>query len=302
MALRPKIEAGLASIRRDDWRVRAVVIAVGIAWVPTLLVYVASWISGTGFATNVNTHFGAFFASWVSGVALFSFAAIGTIVSLAQPHLEPFDGRARILFRRQTGNHIDYIISKITQALEHYAEKTVIRISILDYDATERKFRVSSASDITVRSYLDDVPTTYNSEFVLRDIALPPPGGQPNRLIYLRVNGDPVGASEPFGSHILRPLQCEIAKDSACTVSRAAEYWILADDESNIHKPKRYTQHLQLHFENLTSAKQDVTLKIITRGNRSETLQLGPGKVRKALEILDIKPGEQAYDFRILKP
>lgn len=159
-----------------------------------------------------------------------------------------------------------------------------------------------SVSDITVRSYLEDVPTTYHSDFHLRDVALPPPGGAPNRLVYLSVDGNPQGVAEEFGQTVTRSLTCLIGKNASCQVSREAEYWLIADTEPNIHKPKRYTQHLELHLENLTSASQNLQLKVKSRGNDWVTETLPYGKKRLIVEMRDIKPGEEAYDFRILKP
>jgi len=71
---------------------------------------------------NPSTHFGAVFASWVADLGLF--ILLGIVVYIYQlppePHTEAFDARARNLFKRRTGRHIDYIVERIKE-LEHYA-------------------------------------------------------------------------------------------------------------------------------------------------------------------------------------
>jgi hypothetical protein len=287
--------------RRVDWRVWAVVASSVATLVATGIVYwFFYWF---GWDLNPATHFGAIFASWVSGVALF--IVVGSVValaSLAKPENWPFDSRARILFKRQTGNHIDYIIAKITEVLEHYAEQTVIKISIQDYEPTEKKYRISSANDVVVRSYLDDVPTAYSSHYELKDVTLPPPGRNPNRLVIIRVDKKPVGKPEDFADIIFRPLSCRIEKNKSCEINTVTEYWLQADDESNVHRPRRYTQRLSLHFENLTNSGQTVSVKVSRDGTSWVTEQLDHGASKQVLEVRDVKPDEIAFDFRILKP
>src|SRR5437588_7652008 len=100
-------------IRRLDWRVWAVIAASTASIIATGFVYWMRW------GLDPSTHFGAVFASWVGGVALFVIAgAVVALVSLARPEMESFDARARILFRRQTGKHIDYLIQRMQTVLE----------------------------------------------------------------------------------------------------------------------------------------------------------------------------------------
>jgi hypothetical protein len=283
--------------RRVDWRVWAVIAPTVAMLAATGIVY---WL---GLGRDPVTHFGAIFASWVSGLALFIVVgSVVALVSLAKPENWPFDSRARILFKRQTGNHIDYIVARIKGILEHYAERTVIRIAVHNFDVGEGKFRVVSTSDITVRSYIDDVQTTYHSTFDLSEVTLPPAGGQSNRLIYLRVNDIPQCEAQEFGAEISQPLSCVIDKDSSCKVSRQTEHWLQAVDEPNIHRPKRYTQLLTLFIENLTIPAQNLVIQFSQDGTNFDDRPLAPSKSLKLLEVKDVEPGQLAYDFRILKP
>jgi hypothetical protein len=275
------------------WIVFASSIATLLA---TCVIYLLGW------GLDPSTHFGAIFASWVSGVALF--VVVGSVialVSLARPERESFDSRARILFRRQTGKHIDYIVARIKGILEHYAERTVVRIAVQDFHAGENKFRIVSTSEITVRSYLDDVETNYSSTYDLNNMTLPPAGGVPNRLAYLRVDGKARCNAQEFTTGISLPLSCNIKADSSCKVSEQTEHWLQAATEPNIWKPKRYTQLLTLSFENLTVPAHNLIISLSQEGICFHDYQLLPNQALPAFEIKDIGPGELAYDFRILK-
>jgi hypothetical protein len=73
--------------------------ALAVTLVATATIYIL------GIGLDPATHFGAVFAGWVSGVALFVvLGVVVAVVSLEPPEKESFDSRARILFRRQTGN------------------------------------------------------------------------------------------------------------------------------------------------------------------------------------------------------
>jgi hypothetical protein len=96
----PKLLKSLAGIfRRVDWRAWVVLGALAVTLVATATIYIL------GIGLDPATHFGAVFAGWVSGVALFVvLGVVVAVVSLEPPEKESFDSRARILFRRQTGN------------------------------------------------------------------------------------------------------------------------------------------------------------------------------------------------------
>src|SRR4029079_3618023 len=97
-----------------EGRSGAVFLAAVICILATVFIY---WM---GYGLDPATHFGAAFASWVGGLVLFVVAGtVVALVSLVRPENESFDARARILFRRQTGKHIDYIVDRIKGVLEH---------------------------------------------------------------------------------------------------------------------------------------------------------------------------------------
>lgn len=282
---------------RLDWRVWGIVAAAAVSITATAIVYYL------GYWQDPGTHTGAIFASWVGGLALFLVAgSVVAVVSLVRPENESFDARARILFRRQPGKHIDYIVTKIKEVLEHYAELTVVRIAVTHYDASEKKYRITSNSDVLVRSYLDDVETTYSSAFKLDNVTSPPSGGQSNCLVYARVAGTPVWVSVDFTNFIEKPVSCRIDRDGTCEVSTKTEFWVGADEEPNTYRPRRYTQMLRLHFENLLPFDQPVEVKLTLDGTNWITERLLHGASRQLVEIKDVKPGVMAFDYRILAP
>src|SRR5262249_5669575 len=99
------------------WRAFIIVGVAAIAIAETCIVYLA------GGGHNPVTFFGAVFTAWIGGLALFGITGIVVaIISLSRPENESYDARARILFRKQTGKHIDYAIEKIKESVEHYGE------------------------------------------------------------------------------------------------------------------------------------------------------------------------------------
>lgn len=281
--------------RQLDWRVWGIIAAMAVSVLATAVVYYL------GYGLNPATHFGSVFSAWVGGLALFLVAgSVVAIVSLVRPENESFDARARILFRRQAGKHIDYIVSKIKEVLEHYAERTVNKITIREFDAGERKFRLSAVNSVLVRSYLDDVETTYISSLKFENVTAPPHGGESNRLVFVRVAGNPVGISEDFTSAVSRPISCRIDRDGVCEVNSMMEFWVQATDEANTHSPRRYTQVLCLLFENLTP--DPVEVKLTVDGTNWVTERLSHGVSKQVLEIKDVMPGTLAYNYHILAP
>jgi hypothetical protein len=157
--------------RGIDWRVWAIVATIVVAILGTIAVY---W---SGYGRDPLTHFGAVFAGWVGGLVLFIIAgSVVAIVSLVRPETESYDSRARILLKRQTGKHVDYIISKIKETLEQYSELTQITITIQDFHLGEKKYRIASVNQSSVKSYLTDVDTTYESKMRLVDVTDAPAG------------------------------------------------------------------------------------------------------------------------------
>ena len=115
-------------LARMDWRIASILIATAGSVAATLLGFDRGFDRGTAgrFARDV-------FAGWVAGVGFFGLVGVVVaIVSLVRPEDEGFESRARILFRGQDGRHIHYIVDRIRETLEHYAELVVETVAIAD--------------------------------------------------------------------------------------------------------------------------------------------------------------------------
>lgn len=280
-------------VRRMDWRVRAIFVTLFVQVVATSVIYYL------GIWRDPSTHVGAVFAAWVGGLALFVVSgAVIAVISIARPEHESFDNRARILFKRKTGTHIDYIITRIKEIVEHYAESTVIKITLKSYDTG--LYRISVTHDLIVRSYLDDIVSTYNSSIAYTDMTLPPNGGEPNKLVFVRVDENPIGDSEEFTSSIERKINTKIDKNKTCSISTMVEFWTKANDEPNDHTPKRFTQALTLQIENHLP-NPPIKIKLVTDGNCNE-LSIPHGQCKQILSLTDVPAGQEAFTYHILAP
>jgi hypothetical protein len=286
---------GLTWVRRTDWRIWIILGAVFIALSATAVIY---WL---GIGRDPTTHFGAVFASWVGAVAVFVVGAAGAIVGLAKPERESFDSRARILFRRQSGAHIDYIVKKMQEVFEHYAESNSIKITFKEYNAQEKKFLISSSDTMILRSYIDDVETIWEGHVDYQEVSRPPVGGRPNRLVYVRIDDVTVGEPEEFVDAIRRLVSTRIKKGETCKVEYLTEYWVLADEEPNSHTTIRFNQLLTVDFEN--EGAGPITVTVTEDGKKwTDFILARPGDKKQAIALTGLVPGKQAYDFRIKAP
>lgn len=284
-------------IYRIDWRIGAIFLATAISVIATLSVYAA------GLGHDPATFFGAAFAAWIGGVAFFVVVgAAVAILSLARPEEGSFDARARILFRREDGPHIDYIIARLKDMFEHYAEKTENKITILDYSESEHKYRIALDSKTSVRSYIDDITSTYRSEIEFTEITPPPPGGTPNRLVYLRIDGKAENLDGgSLSNSIKQPFTTKIERDGTSDICHRVEVWIASSAEAIDHTPIRYTQTLNLEVENHLARSEAVPVQFsVDRGKSWQDFHLAPGEVRPIPIKANIHPDSTVYEVKLL--
>jgi hypothetical protein len=279
-----------------DWRIKAIVIPVVLASAASGLI----WYLGHG--RNPTTFFGAVFAAWIGGLALY--AVIGSVVayvSLPRPERESFDARARILFRHQSGKHIDYIITRFKTLLEHYTERTVIKVILIDYDPPSKKVRISCETKTTVRAYIDDIVSTFSSEIKLTEIADAPSGKEGNRIVFLRLNNVPqTDCRCDFVGSVHRPYHVAIEPKSVCEIERCSQVWTVVDTEDNTHTPVRYTQELILDFENRLPSGTAVVIRLSRdAGQNWEDIELRSGESKTACSCKDASPGTEIYRYRV---
>jgi hypothetical protein len=199
-----------------DWRVAAIWAVVLIALGATTIL-----LAG-GYWQQPNTFIGSVFASWVAGLALFTVVGlVVALVSLARPEQESFDARARILFRQQSGKHIDYIIKRIGGVLAHYNENTSIKVIVSDYHAEEKKLLITCESKTEVKSYIDDITSTVISRIKLKNVTPPPSGGVSNRILFLRVDKSSLPAlTRDFIDQIDLPYNVTVEPNSSSEIER----------------------------------------------------------------------------------
>lgn len=277
-----------------DWRIGAILLATVASVLISLVIY------ATGQARDPGEFWGAVFAAWLGAVSFFVVVgAAVAIISLTKPEDEPFEARARILFRRETGPHIEYIISKINEVLEHYSEKTSNKIIILDYNETAGKYRIAFEGDSSVRGYIDDIDATYKSEVEYDEITEPPENGTKNTLVYFRINGEAQDISKSTSGNSIRyPFKATTKMKNALDIAFRVEVWLCASTEPISHTVARYTQLLSLHIENRLLHQTKVH---ITRGDshNPDVVWVPPGEVRQPYTGSDLRTGATAYEIRI---
>ncbi|NTI49010.1 hypothetical protein G6L94_11855 [Agrobacterium rhizogenes] len=294
-----KYKSFLYRILWGDWRIRSVFISFVIASAVTLGFY--HFVSD---ATNASTFIGAAFASWVSGLLLFIFVGLMvTIVSLSRPEHELFEARARNLLRRQTGNHIDYMVGRLHEVLEAYTASSLKKITILDYDEQEQKFHTSHLTENVLKGYLDDKAVDHPTKIKYTAYCTAPAGKQRPSLSFLEVNGDKVGDAVEFDEQIERPFRIQIPLDGAykgkCVARHRYTYWMQAQAERNVGSSIRYTRELVVEVENQLPTTE-IAVLIMTNEVEAQRIVVQPGATQRIISLSEITPKDELYDFRIV--
>lgn len=279
-----------------DWRGRLVLFTVLIASILTLIIW---WRFPD--ASNVATFFGAAFASWVSGFLLFIITGLViALVTLLRPEREIFEARARNLLQRQTGPHINYIISKLHDLFEPYLEEMTRDISIIDYDATSKMFLVTQDSILSYRSYLPDIPVVFDSRVGYVNGNKSPEGRKRASFTFLKIDGKTIGAAEEFDVSIIRDFQIAVHPSSTVKVRYRLTYWVLADVESNRQRVKRFTRKLVVTLHNHLSTE---TVVVYHPSDADLKWAIPAGESAQVVNMTEVPPGKDdnsfAYDFRL---
>jgi hypothetical protein len=247
-----------------------------------------------------ETFSGAAFAGWVGSIAFFLVIGLAVaIFSLAQPENESFETRARILFRRQSGRHINYILSRIGNLFEQYSELNRLKIIIESIDWDNKFMRMGVEEYTQIRSYIDDTNTVYTSRVDIEDAKLNPGNPKKNRLVYLRVNSESK-TSKDFETNLSETFSTEIQANETCVVEERTDFWFAFNEERYEHAPCRYTQNLEVSVENLLS-EEKVHISIGKESNdTSETeFNIKPGNLQKILIMSDLLPKKVAFAIKI---
>jgi hypothetical protein len=167
------------------------------------------------------------------------------------------------------------------------------------YDPETRKFRIATETYTMVRSYIDDIVSTYASKIKVTRATQPPPGERRNRLVYIRVNGTPHGLGQEFDEEIDYPFDTTIGRNGSCEVENRLEIWVAAETEEITHRPARYTQNFRFDVENRLPNGQGLLVRINQGGDRWQENHLNPGESRTLLEQADLPPLQLIYDIRL---
>ncbi len=249
-----------------------------------------------GVPLDPGTHVGAVFASWVGGVAIFvAGSAVIGLASLVPPESSAFDARARILFRGQSGEHIDYIIQKIREVFGQYSDETQRTISIHRVDEASGKLSVQVETSVKLRGYVDDIESIATSALTLNKLCQPPPGQPACRLSYVRINDDPIEIGE-FAGEIDFKFPTKVPAGGHTKVDMRWECWV-DNGESHTHAPVRYTRKFALRFENHCS--KDLRLRYSVRGRPDSELTIKKGSRADLISEPDVNPQERVYDLRV---
>ena len=282
-----------------EWRADAIICATLLSIGATLL--------GLAIGLQDEAPAGKFahevFAGWVPTIVFATTVGlIVAVVSLARPEDDNFEARAAILFRGQTGKHVEYVVQKLRSTFEHYAEHVREDLSVTDYDPGEGKYYVGSKNVSRLKSYITDVSTTYKSAFEMEDVATPPPGRPGNRLLYLTVDGRSQIRQGFTGTSVKETIETTIDKSAVCLIESEMHYWVAAVSEPNTWTPARYTQRVEIGLRNCLPDGRILPLRIQRLGEAQwEDHAVHPGQIFMLCTRVDVPPeAGELFDFRLL--
>ena len=273
-------------------------------------------------AMDATTFEGAAFASWLAGLALAVVVTLSiTLATIARPHAEVFEARARNLLRRQAGPHIDHIIPQIQKLLQPYCEEAVREMFVTDYNNETQIFRVNQYTNNYLKSYLNDMPVKFESKLAYLNGTAAPNGHETCSLTYLRVGGDTIAENERFNDKLTITFSMLVHPHETCQIEHRMAYWVKAKTERNRHVPVRFTNHLTVLVHNqLPSQPIKASVFAVSSELNEEGVEVGPdgkpidstvvptlvkeiripaGSVETVIKLDDLPPRRYAYDFRL---
>ena len=290
----------LAWQRRMDGRVADMLVA-------TLF---AIWLTLVGLllgALEAHRVIEEIFTGWIASVIFWALVGlIVAIVSVARSENEGYDTRARILFKGDTGPHIDYIVAALCGTIGHYAVRIARDITIREYHPDPGGgggwFLLELESTMVLRAYVEDTETIYTSKAEYTNVNPTPLGGRAASIVQAtckhvdgttsrpnivnRSNGHTIEYTTRFN----RPGNCEF------TVHR--EYWV-REGEENIYELGRFTRDIATKIRNVCPNRDPVSMeRRIPAATGRIPLQRDDGWKIIALDQ-DRKPDEIVHDFSL---
>lgn len=285
------------ALRRWDWRLPAMLAATTVAIAITLVGFDLGW----HHPGQPNSFWHGVFGNWVGSVVFF--AAIGlavAIVPMVHPAREPYEARARNLFRGAEGEHIRFLIGQLRDVQANYAELVEETFTVRDYHAGTGRFRVDEETRTVIRSAINDVRTAYASTIRMSDVAVSPDPSHPNLLTFVEVNGQPRPGREFVNGAVSEAVNTVIEPGSSCEAKYGMQYWVQAIHEQNMFEPARFTRRARLTVRNQVNGGRTLNVRI-DRGCNGHFLpmQIPPGGSVVIYEGTDLPPDRPLYDFRL---
>lgn len=267
-----------------------------IVWTSTAAIALTGLIQASGWFNDPCDFWGAVFASWWAGVALFCSGGLAVaIFSLTNPETLRFAERVGILFQGDHGPHIDYAVERL-QALEHYDDSADHVYTVDEQRIDVEKFHISMDSAMTVRPFIKDRRSSYEYPLGWAGMPHPPEGGRPNRLVYARVDGAQIHGPAPITlDGLFRTLPVKIEPTEAAKVEVGMNSWC-SDGGHITYRPVRFTRKMRVVFKNRT----DSPIWLQRHKPHGMVFQLTPGDPMTVYEGSEIEPGKQLYDFSVL--
>ncbi len=284
------------------WRTQTVLITFTFSAIPTLIVIAKSDYLLRVYEIDImqtSTFVGSMFASWCASLIFFVvIGSVVTIISFANPENDSFEQRARILFHNKKGLHINYILGKLPKIIEHYTEEHESTIKIQEYDHDLNAFQIIDEDVTTVRSFLSDTVTEFESEVGYSKIFLPPDVRECAKLHYIKIGSETkYGFEQVNGAEMTKTIKTKIQKGEDLKISLRFTYWEKTGIE-NEYQPVRYTRSSVTKIINNT----DVRFRVIINekdalGVREEILE--PNGDEISLPAHDVLPGSVALSYKI---
>ncbi|HEY8289321.1 MAG TPA: hypothetical protein VIG49_08645, partial [Acetobacteraceae bacterium] len=218
------------------------------------------------------------FAAWIGGVAFFGLVGlVVSVVSLSNAAEDSFPVRARVLVRGRTGSHIDDFIERLRTTLAHYAESVTRTLTVTEYDTASGMYLVRVDVETVIRSFVDDIDTTYLSKVSYKP-DYPPPANRRNKLIKLTgVESDRTPLVFGTADEISREYQAAVPRGEACIWESALEIWVKAGTEAITYSPIRHSLSTTVRIDNELDRELCLRVRWHDEPLRQETIPLGVG-------------------------
>jgi hypothetical protein len=276
-----------------DFRVAAVLAGLLLSYVLTF------YFARLATHENPPVFWMGFYQSWVSGLLFFTVVGLVVgLVTLYRPEKDVFAARVKILVGGKSGSAVDYIAGELRR-IGYVAQRTDRIITIEEYDAARRAFKLRVKQRSIVRNIYHDVATEATGGIKVTPDAFNPPLIDTGQLVSFRVNKiNQPGVPAPFGQHGLsRDWTVSIPAGGAGEIEY--EHWMWYS-EAEVHEfaPVRFTETLTVEFNcRCTLNSGRLRLSVVRPGNDVQMLDWDV--THRLGSLHDLEPVKTAYQFQL---